>query len=879
MVDFIQKSIKFNENLHGRLRNIILGGNSKFIILSIYNKISIYVFENNESKKICEILGKDKIKNIKMNQKYENIFLTVSFEEVNIFEITKITNSYKCEEKIKIITKDNLNFAKFSEYNEKILGTLSNDKIIRLWNIDLKYNYLTIKYKSLFVVDLLFNKNNNLILIQLRDIKQHYFIYLYDILYGTKIKKIKERNAEDTIFELSNSDFLNNLLVTEKYIEIMDLENEKIKDKILELNFGVCYDIFFFKKTQLLFLFYWNNFIIVNIKNLEIIFKHEIFLDNIFANYCTKDNTIIFLSFDNNFNIISLKFEKITIFDIILEELNSNNLFSKNHRTIFVKPNLSFENSIIEKCKIKRKKYLEIEDIIKALEKNYRISLEKKKEIVNKKLKEYNNYNNSINECYLFLIKLLILDNTNKELLKIYLKFLKENDETINNMYKNIEDFFNEYSNYNVAFTKEELQIHFGISKKMSEKEEFLNLLRSIIGINNNFEFIDLFNKYKEFNLGRFNQGIEYDNKELYWFRNKSLVILALLEMKYDSLDLMKYSIDKILNKKYFENVNILKNNKYITLLTLLIIIPLQEDYCDDNLKLFESLLQNNSMNITSYNESQILNLNNNYRLTEYIKAFEIYNQTIKLSKIKNFLKKIFCSNVFKEAFQILYPYYIYFPFQTEKDAENYINKYIHFVVFYSSESNGFTDNLTLETYIFLEPKEFKINKKIDKKQSELIEKILFSSGIVVTNFHELNHNLYNILFYHENRNVTLYTSRKEGKKEIEVGREMEFLLFGKKVPQINIKEALYILNEDNYNKSIIQFKDDFEKLYTQDENKDDIIIKGEFKEYVLNDNILNDKRNFNYIQLEEEFDSPYIESFDDNDVLGRGINFNLKNI
>ena len=69
------------------------------------------------------------------------------------------------------------------------------------------------------------------------------------------------------------------------------------------------------------------------------------------------------------------------------------------------------------------------------------------------------------------------------------------------------------------------------------------------------------------------------------------------------------------------------------------------------------------------------------------------------------------------------------------------------------------------------------------------------------------NHNFYNIFYYHENGNIPLKTSRKDGLNFREGGREMELLLFGNILDNINIKQALYILNENNYQKNIFNLK------------------------------------------------------------------------
>ena len=120
------------------------------------------------------------------------------------------------------------------------------------------------------------------------------------------------------------------------------------------------------------------------------------------------------------------------------------------------------------------------------------------------------------------------------------------------------------------------------------------------------------------------------------------------------------------------------------------------------------------------------------------------------------------------------------------------------------------------------------------------------------------------MLYYHENGNIPLNTPRKDGIVEREGGREMEMLLFGRIIKQMNIKEALYILNENNYNKNIFQFKEDFEQLFKENEKKEDFKVTGEFSEYNLPDNILGPSSQFFMsIKTEASEQNMFIESFD----------------
>ena len=107
----------------------------------------------------------------------------------------------------------------------------------------------------------------------------------------------------------------------------------------------------------------------------------------------------------------------------------------------------------------------------------------------------------------------------------------------------------------------------------------------------------------------------------------------------------------------------------------------------------------------------------------------------------------------------------------------------------------------------------------------------------------------------------------------------MELLLFGRILENISLKEALYILNEDNYKKNIFQFKEDFEKLNHLEEKKEDYKVTGEFEDYYndLLDNLLNEQSNLSFfISLEESNQNFYIESYDNDLIFGDGYPFDF---
>ena len=123
-------------------------------------------------------------------------------------------------------------------------------------------------------------------------------------------------------------------------------------------------------------------------------------------------------------------------------------------------------------------------------------------------------------------------------------------------------------------------------------------------------------------------------------------------------------------------------------------------------------------------------------------------------------------------------------------------------------------------------------------------------------------------MFYHqENGNIPLKTPRNKNLLIKEGSRAMEKLLFGKIIESINIIEALYILDENNYNKDIYQFKKDFENLTEIKVKKEHFTIIGEFSEFnsIYKDNELLGIES-RLISLEES-EHIYIESFDCDDV------------
>ena len=137
-----------------------------------------------------------------------------------------------------------------------------------------------------------------------------------------------------------------------------------------------------------------------------------------------------------------------------------------------------------------------------------------------------------------------------------------------------------------------------------------------------------------------------------------------------------------------------------------------------------------------------------------------------------------------------------------------------------------------METYILIN-NGWTISKNLNdneinlSSEEQLVYKALNNGANIEINFHELNHNFNNYYYYIRYGNEQLKTTRTIEMNEIEGGNNMERILFGRVLNILTLKQALYILNENNYQKSLNEFRSDFLKL------KDNVPeIEGTFKEY-----------------------------------------------
>ena len=63
------------------------------------------------------------------------------------------------------------------------------------------------------------------------------------------------------------------------------------------------------------------------------------------------------------------------------------------------------------------------------------------------------------------------------------------------------------------------------------------------------------------------------------------------------------------------------------------------------------------------------------------------------------------------------------------------------------------------------------------------------------------------------NARLPITTPRKNSLEFAEGGCYMEFALYGRIIETLNIQQALYIMNENNYNKTFLEFQEWFNDI------------------------------------------------------------------
>ena len=860
----------------------------------------IYTIIENSLKEriIFEGINEKKISYSEFNYHDPNLILSINIKNnIIIWDVRKISflNIINFEQKIMQI--------RWSIFSDKYIEliTISKMELININNINAP---IIINYdrNSEIIKDFLFFNENSLIYIKSNEIVKKE-------IKGQILGRIGFKNIE-----IINKDLLKyNIIIifSEKALHLIDISLFNSFQVInWDYNSSDFPFFFFYDKSDITCYYLLNECASKNNKkisfklNNEIKNKYTINKSNLNNNFYIKyeENILKYISLLNyNENIkeeqIYIKnYMKINEVKIFFDDVKKVNIFERKNIVNCILENIEPDTKD-EKLKLNSfNKIIEFCNILKIND-----TKQRKNEIIIKINK--NGFN--INMIYIQIVKLLTLDNTNLKLLELYLILINLYEKMLINYYgeDNYDKYESEIKYYCPCFSKENYKILFDIEKE-GEKDKLLHFLDKVNSIKkfnySNKELIDLVNGIQNIEFSSFNQPIDFDceNDELKWFLCEFHIIsyfknLKLTKEKQDAIGRIKRCLNCVVNNELLKNEKIYKNKYKLQSTILLITNP-----CDINNKnpqficnlllgednKIEQLKEKYKNQINAekktlllkgieYNNIEKLCLKN---LTQEFDSYEreekynfeyLINHFVPNQKdIKIFFKKILKKNVFKEAYNILFGNDDY-KLLEQRYLDEFIDKRLIFAPIKPFSTLAVSDKISLSTIIAFLSKQ--IVTQFGSNLSEKIKEILNTGSYVLIEEHEIFHLLNCIPFYETNCAISINTPRKKNYTgRSEGGEYLELLLFDKIFNNISLKETLYILNEENYDKSLKNFKKDFKKL-----EKNDLIIKGTFNYYnnFIQDKLESTELENTYIILKSlKFQMPCSEIYLEDDIIGK---------
>ena len=344
-------------------------------------------------------------------------------------------------------------------------------------------------------------------------------------------------------------------------------------------------------------------------------------------------------------------------------------------------------------------------------------------------------------------------------------------------------------------------------------KEEKLNNIPDFQSeIYYHYELLNILETFEESNDTEFAQKIEFI-KDLSDFifnvRDNKIHDILILNYFYFIMD-VENKIDKDLrdNANHYEEKYDYKNCKFDKEKNELIITDDKKIANLDCYKITEDNIENikqNKMPLFLIFQKRNYSLKGNLLFQKLTKkeGNEIY---------ENFIN----SNLLKDIFKLLY--------EIDIISLNYKNLLIRLF-----QDNTFYFPIQNDSYAaYTNKKSFKIiiDCSVDLtniKNHDIDEKIILfvkKAFMIVNTHHEFGHGINVILFYiNPNKNefesplvkLKLNTNKEEITKE--GGRLYEYLIYGRIIKTLDLREIIYINNVNNYNKNLIEYRDDFINL------------------------------------------------------------------
>ena len=635
--------------------------NETIVYVCVEYNVFIYEITDQKINKLCVIEGHfSDVFYASFNPFKSNILLTAT--KNNTIKIYDITNTLP----INLLTLDISINSKITFGLNKI-GFLSNKNTITYFEF-INFNKKNInEYKTNFIENFYFLHNDESLIIITYD--------SIDFVENNKIINQQQLNNKDNI--------LSTFYLNKKEIIII-IFNSEIRGFSIK-NKNTLQDLFKFQQS---FNYYINNPININENLLN---PNEIcdiyhFNSGIIISYTIIDKSIKQNdnNIRNNYENINLKEIKKNICDIPLFISYKNNDYSYYNFP-------------------KNKNYFKIDEIQKELKIIKSRNLLERKIKVEKDINEFNKIED-IRQKYIFLLTLLVNDNTNKDLLEKYLFFLKEKNTELNDIFKkNYEIFEKELDYYSKALTIELNEKLYG-KKVKSQKSEFLQLIDDILSFNldNDIEkfenYLKTCDNYFKNEISYFNMNINFTNEQLFYYRNinifkyhlKSLYNNLLKEKEIEKRkDLIKLELEKL---QY--NINLCKNdinnskdiNKINSIIILLIFNSCKEEFISGY----------NLLNSAKGNINNLINQNDKY-IINYLQRFKHID--INLDLIKKFYKNILPSECFESIFLDLYGKDVYYPFKNKKFTEYFVENSFEVLELPLENELGLTDKFTMKTY------------------------------------------------------------------------------------------------------------------------------------------------------------------------------------
>ena len=595
---------------------------------------------------------------------------------------------------------------------------------------------------------------------------------------------------------------------------------------------------------------------------------------------------------------------------ILLSKENNMEIIYENNKKYFKYKEINEELDEIRKRNLLQRK----EIVIKNLDQT---DLSQRKENLEKDIDQIKSIND-MKERYIIILKLLINDNTNQKLIYTYLQFLIDNKKELKICYKDNYEEYQKELNYclNIISVEDYFKLTQKIKRK--QKDELINFMDDLIKYNEKeiIDFEKYLNSFEDFEKKTiyYNMPVDSNNEELCYYGYLCLVkyslknINKLINEKKKEINnnneidektkiekkikIVKDEMDLLIHKT-IKTIDYLKKNLFnpekIRYLMILLVqsTSIKEFYFGYNLITSKKMGKNDIVEFKKKNEIE-KNYNIKYEKNyDYIclNNLDIYSQDLVYSKkiynyeyykkkyeekyhlsfVKQFYKKILPLKCFKSIYSTLYGDE-YYPFEDQNYTNEFIDKYYHFIPMKLEESNGMTDKFSMNIFIvsFLPKVEGKGNCK------KLEQKLLREGLIINISNHEIGHDFVMDHFFMENARIPIETPRKKT-LDAEGGYYIEYALYGRRLESINMEQALYILNENNYNKTYLEFQEGFNNI-----KKEDLILEGVFKEMFkdikLEEIDTNEKKNLylplNPIKLKEKI---IVRSLK-NDVIGRRI-------